>query len=1045
VSDQTAPELTLTGNSSITVSAGDSYTEQGASALDNVDGDISLNIVIAGDILDTSVPGIYILTYDVSDAARNAASQVSRTVTVQDAGAPIVSVPANINVATTDSSGTSAENTQISAFLAAATATDGVDGKVSVTNNAPSVFPLGTTTVTFSALDSAKNTGTAKATITVSDQTAPVLILTGNNMLTLAVGETYTEQGATAQDNVDGDISLNIVIAGDVLDTSVSGTYTLTYDVSDEANNAAISLTREVLVLIDTDGDGIPNETDTDDDGDGVDDVIDAFPLDATESVDTDGDGIGDNSDLDIDGDGVLNDDDIYPHDPDRFADTTAPEFNGDIPTIIVNATGTETDISDDISITAIDNIDGEITATIEGETKLPSGAHNLTVIATDAAGNTASQEVTLHIIPLLLLSEDKEVTAGSETSVTVKLSGSAAVYPVSVGYLLTGDAVEQVQGTLTFTSEMSELAVMVNLLTDAAVFDTATLTLEAPENVQLPIENEVVLTIIARNEAPQLTLTQQQAGNIVSVIDVDAGPVTVTASISDINPNDQYDINWHDANDALFGSVENNSLSFTFDPSLLTAGSYQLSTDVTENNTDDSFSVSVDTNVVIVVDVPELSNNTDSDDDGIIDSEEGLGDSDGDGIPDYLDDNSNTSQLPLANNEQPLQTLNGLKLSIGRVALSANTLDSRSASISNDNLTEHALDATGLPLDNTQDDDFVALPGAELINFIVKGMSVGESAPVIYPLASNTALTAGAVYRKYTPANGWVNFVSDSDNNISSAKKNDDGICPEPLSPSYTEGLTVGHNCLQLQISDGGIYDADGEVNGQVEDPGLLALANQAPVFITDDLVLTQANVGVPYSVDISSHASDADNDTLSFSLINQPDWLSISETGQLLGLATNDVADINSFTIVVTDVKGKTATTSVSITVNKAPVINADNIALATASRNVAYTDSIAAQVIDAEGDSYTINKLSGPYWLTVSEAGELSGTPRAINVGENKVTIELVDAKGAKTNATFTVTVADSDVRASKAGSFSATLFAILTLASLRRRKKSKAIIN
>lgn len=47
----------------------------------------------------------------------------------------------------------------------------------------------------------------------------------------------------------------------------------------------------------DLDGDGIEDSVDTDIDGDGVANELDAFPLDATESVDTDGDGIGDNAD----------------------------------------------------------------------------------------------------------------------------------------------------------------------------------------------------------------------------------------------------------------------------------------------------------------------------------------------------------------------------------------------------------------------------------------------------------------------------------------------------------------------------------------------------------------------------------------------------------------------------------------------------------------------------------------------------------------------------------------------------------------------------
>ena len=45
---------------------------------------------------------------------------------------------------------------------------------------------------------------------------------------------------------------------------------------------------------------------DNDDDGDGVPDGLDAFPLNAAETVDTDGDGVGNNTDTDDDGDGIL-------------------------------------------------------------------------------------------------------------------------------------------------------------------------------------------------------------------------------------------------------------------------------------------------------------------------------------------------------------------------------------------------------------------------------------------------------------------------------------------------------------------------------------------------------------------------------------------------------------------------------------------------------------------------------------------------------------------------------------------------------------------
>ena len=55
--------------------------------------------------------------------------------------------------------------------------------------------------------------------------------------ITVEVGSTYTDLGATASDNYDGDITDDIVIGGDSVDTSTVGQYTVTYNVSDDAGN----------------------------------------------------------------------------------------------------------------------------------------------------------------------------------------------------------------------------------------------------------------------------------------------------------------------------------------------------------------------------------------------------------------------------------------------------------------------------------------------------------------------------------------------------------------------------------------------------------------------------------------------------------------------------------------------------------------------------------------------------------------------------------------------------------------------------------------
>ena len=82
---------------------------------------------------------------------------------------------------------------------------------------------------------------------TIADTTSPVITVTGDNPATVEMGSPYIEVGATASDNVDGDLTSDIVITGTV-NTSVVGTYTITYSVTDAAGNTGTA-TRTVNVV----------------------------------------------------------------------------------------------------------------------------------------------------------------------------------------------------------------------------------------------------------------------------------------------------------------------------------------------------------------------------------------------------------------------------------------------------------------------------------------------------------------------------------------------------------------------------------------------------------------------------------------------------------------------------------------------------------------------------------------------------------------------------------------------------------------------------
>lgn len=80
----------------------------------------------------------------------------------------------------------------------------------------------------------------------LGDRMAPVITLNGPASLTLASGEPYVEEGATAVDDIDGDVSASVSISGSV-NTTIVGQYSVTYTATDRAGNEA-TVVRNVQV-----------------------------------------------------------------------------------------------------------------------------------------------------------------------------------------------------------------------------------------------------------------------------------------------------------------------------------------------------------------------------------------------------------------------------------------------------------------------------------------------------------------------------------------------------------------------------------------------------------------------------------------------------------------------------------------------------------------------------------------------------------------------------------------------------------------------------
>jgi len=254
--DTTAPVITLNGDNVVELTIGDTYDDAGATALDDIDGVITDNIVVVGDTIDTSVADTHTITYNVSDVAGNAAVEVTRTVNVSvvpDETAPtitpitLVSTPANDNTPdytfNTDEAGTVIYGGSCSSVN-----TNALVGNNIITLNSLVEGTYADCTITVTDSSSNPSTPLAINTFTI-DNTAPVIILTGQAEINVEFGNVYIDEGATANDNIDGVISGQIVQGGDVIDWQTVGIYVRTFNLTDTAGNVATEITRTVNVV----------------------------------------------------------------------------------------------------------------------------------------------------------------------------------------------------------------------------------------------------------------------------------------------------------------------------------------------------------------------------------------------------------------------------------------------------------------------------------------------------------------------------------------------------------------------------------------------------------------------------------------------------------------------------------------------------------------------------------------------------------------------------------------------------------------------------
>ena len=248
VTDNTVPVITPPAN--VTVNTGPGATSCGTVVSDATIGTATAtdNCPGVGAVSRTGVPsgnnfpvGTTTINYSVTDAHGNTGT-ASQTVTVVDNTVPVITPPANVT-AYTGSGATSCGTVVSDATIGTATATDNCPGVGAVSRTGvPSgnVFPVGTTTISYSVTDAHGNTGTAQQTVTVIDNTPPAISCPANMVLepTCPSGAVATWTAPVGTDNCPG--STTARTAGGAPGSVFSiGTTTVTYVVTDAANNTA--------------------------------------------------------------------------------------------------------------------------------------------------------------------------------------------------------------------------------------------------------------------------------------------------------------------------------------------------------------------------------------------------------------------------------------------------------------------------------------------------------------------------------------------------------------------------------------------------------------------------------------------------------------------------------------------------------------------------------------------------------------------------------------------------------------------------------------
>jgi len=224
-------------------------------------------------------------------------------------------------------------------------------------------------------------------------------------------------------------------------------------------------------------------------------------------------------------------------------------------------------------------------------------------------------------------------------------------------------------------------------------------------------------------------------------------------------------------------------------------------------------------------------------------------------------------------------------------------------------------------------------------------------------------------------------------------------------LNHVYTETGNYNPVCRVTDLdSDVATDDANIEIISE-------GIENHAPVITS--VPVTEVYEGHNYYYQVN--AVDPNGDSMEYSLITSPSWLSIdSQTGLVSGTAP-EVDEDTGFDIIVrvSDTEGAFDTQTYILTVmdiveseNLPPVIT--SVPVTEVDEQEVYTYDVEAY--DPDGDILTYSLTQGPSWLSIdSQTGLVSGTAPEVDEDTGfDIIVRVSDTEGAFDTQTFTITV-------------------------------------